>query len=287
MKPSFEKVAILGVGLLGGSLGLKIRNQGLAKWVVGYGRGRANLLAAKRLGQIDEIADSAESAIHDADLILLCAPVESVKRHLESVAHHAKPKTLVMDVGSTKADIMKAAARWLPGSGGIHFVGAHPMAGSERQGAQAAQEDLFQDKLCLLCFLPGTPKNIKDVAVSFWRVIGAEVSSIPPLKHDQILAWTSHLPQMTAYVLMGAVARGLSLPVIKKMSGKGLRDTSRLAASPASMWLDICKTNRKPLSQALKTLRSQLDWLIARLEKNSWSELEKFFNKVSEFRRKF
>ena len=160
------------------------------------------------------------------------------------------------------------------------------MAGTEEQGAQAAIENLFQDKKCLLTFLPQTKPAIKKKAALFWGLMGSKVMVLEAKKHDGYLALTSHLPQMTAYSLMDVIGSHLKPDIIKNMSGGGLRDTTRIAASPASMWLDICQTNSKNLIKSLKALRARIDWLIDQLEAKKWNQLEGFFNRVSNLRRK-
>jgi len=279
MTIQFKKVAILGVGLLGGSLGLNILQKKMAKEVVGFGRQAANLKLAKKKGLITHIAKTPEEAILGADLILLAAPVKSIAIYLKQIAALASKGTLVMDVGSTKSYIVKQAAELTKKK--IVFVGAHPMAGLEKSGAAAAVETLYEGSRCLICFLPQTPAAIKKKVTIFWKQMGSQVIEVSAVKHDRLLGFTSHLPQMVSYALMSVVGDFVTGGDIKKFSGNGFKDMTRLAGSPGSMWLDICETNRENLILALNELRSKIDWMSHLLKANKWRELGDFFNQVS------
>lgn len=280
----FSTVAILGVGLIGGSLGLEIKKKRLAKTVIGHGRTRANLNVALKRKLIDRATLTISDAVADADLILICTPIQTLISQLKEIAQFAKPGALIMDVGSTKSQVVAAAERVLPAH--VYFIGAHPMAGTENSGAKAALADLFLKKKCLLTPTRKTPAKVLQKAKTFWKKIGSEVLIYSPSDHDTVLALLSHLPQMAAYSLMNSIGTVLNEPEIRTVAGSGLRDTTRLAASPSEVWRDICLTNAHPLAGALKHYKNEIGHLIAWIEKGDANKLTKYFEKSVKLRKK-
>ncbi|MDO8519629.1 MAG: prephenate dehydrogenase/arogenate dehydrogenase family protein [Deltaproteobacteria bacterium] len=277
----FERVAIVGVGLIGGSLGLEIRKKKLAKQVIGYGRSRGNLNAALKIGAIDRAAANLEGAVFGADLVLLCGPVSSIIDQLKGLSGMVHPGALVMDVGSTKREIVRAS-RFLPS--GVSFVAAHPMAGTEQSGASHARLGLFQKKTCLITPVRSTSRKALNKAVKLWKELGCKVTLLSPERHDQTLAATSHLPQMAAYALMAPLS-SLPLSQLKLFSGSGLKDTTRIAASPASMWRDIVLTNAY-LPPLLNRYAEEIKKISTAITRRKGGELEKIFSRASRLRKK-
>lgn len=278
----FNCITIIGVGLIGGSLALEIKKKKLAKQVIGCGRSLKNLQIAKKRRLIDSATTQLEDAISHSDFIILCTPVQTIRDQLKIIAKKAKPGTLVMDVGSTKELIVKQAHKILPSS--VFFIGAHPLAGTEKSGAAAALPNLFKNRLCLLTPTPHTSqKALKKIKI-FWKKIGAKTLIYSPKKHDQLLAFTSHLPQMVSYALIATVGNGISLKEIQKLAGGGLRDTTRIASSPSEMWRDICLANKDSLVRGLKNFEKNINQLILWIQKGKAKELESYFEGAARIR---
>lgn len=280
----FQKIVIVGVGLIGGSIGLEIKRRKLASSVVGIGRSSKNLQLAIQRKLIDKASTDILSEMQGCDLVILCTPVQTVEKYLQLISKKIEPGTIVMDAGSTKEKIVRAAEKYLPKN--VHFVGAHPIAGTEKSGAQAALADLFKGKKCLLTPRSKTPKSVIKKVELFWKSMGAIVSICGAQKHDEILSMTSHLPQLAATALIKTVGEGLEGSVFKKMAGSGLKDTTRIAASPEEMWADICVSNKKALSKALSVYEKNLARLKKMIQKEDKSALQKYFKHSADLRRK-
>ncbi|MBX7149961.1 prephenate dehydrogenase [bacterium] len=279
----FNKVAIIGVGLLGGSLGLELRRKKMAKTVVGCGRSVPNLKTAVRKKLIHSYVADVAKAVADADCIILAAPVLTIENHLKIIAKKAKPGSLVMDVGSTKEKIVAAASKVLPKH--IFFVGAHPMAGTEKSGADAALPDLFKGRKCFLTPDKKTFKPALRLAGLFWKKIGCSVETLSPTEHDALLAATSHLPQVVAYALMSVLNATMPPKKLAHYAGKGLRDTTRIAASPASMWTDILLANQANMLPLFTQCKKDLEKIAGWVKKGNTRQLTAYFEKSSRARR--
>lgn len=279
----FDRVAILGVGLLGGSLGLEIKRFRLAREVIGCGRSRRNLRIAVMRGAITRGTTDPAQAVVGTDLILLASPVGAIVSHLKSIGPHLAAGALVMDVGSTKEEILKAA-RFLPRK--VSFIGSHPIAGTEKGGAVAAQFNLFRGKKCLLTILPKTDRSALKKAVTFWKKLGSRVSFMPAASHDRALAVVSHLPHLAAYTLLSTIGKKLSVKKIRRLAGGGLMDTTRIAASPAEMWADIALSNRRNLLEVLDAFGRDLSQLTRWIAGKKRGELLQFFERQSRLRRR-
>jgi prephenate dehydrogenase len=261
----FGRVAIAGVGLIGGSLALAARAAGLVGEVVGLGRSEANLRVARERGIIDRVATDVATAARGADAVVLAAPVGACAALAEAFRPHVAAGTILTDVGSVKRSLLEALeARW-PDPGLV--VGAHPIAGSEAAGAGAARADLFRDRLCVLTPSPRTHPAALERVRALWLGVGARIEEMDAAVHDEILARVSHLPHVVAYALVRAVsgARVAGRPVLP-YAGSGLRDTTRIAGSLAELWRDIALANAPALRGALGEFRAALDRLEALIE---------------------
>jgi prephenate dehydrogenase len=252
----FERVAIVGVGLIGGSLALAARAAGLVGHVTGVGRGVANLATARQRGIADRTIHRVED-IGPVDLVVLATPVRTIPTVAGQLAPRLRPGTVVTDVGSVKGSIVDELEKILPA--GCPFVGAHPIAGSERSGAEVAEAELFRGAPCVL-----TPTATTDAAAvqrieSLWQGVGARVLRMSPAEHDRALAWTSHLVHALAYCLAQAV--DASGPAALSCAGPSLRETTRVAASTPGLWSDIFLANAPALVEVMETFLADLDRL--------------------------
>jgi prephenate dehydrogenase len=254
-----KRLSILGVGLLGGSVGLAAKSAINNCEVIGYGHRPETLDAAVRIGAIDRGWPSASQAVEGADLVLLCTPVGLFRSLLEQIAPALKPGAIVTDVGSTKRSVVASAERILPPA--VHFVGSHPMAGSEKRGVEFARTDLFRNALCLLTPTPATDAAALEAVEAFWRVLGMRTRRLSPEVHDQLLAQVSHLPHAVAAALIH-----LPADAALDLCGKGFLDTTRIASGDAALWRDIFLDNRDNLRQSLQHLQADLDRLLKSLE---------------------
>lgn len=256
----FERMAVAGVGLIGGSLALAAREAGLVRHVVGFGRGEANLRLARERGIVDEYTLDPLQAARDADLLVLSVPVRALGSVVRACAPSLKPGSVVTDAGSVKAAVLDAVERELPP--GVAFVGGHPIAGGEQAGADHADATIFKDQRCLLTPGPAsTPEAVSKVR-ALWEGVGMVVSEIDAARHDEILAKVSHLPHVLAFALMNAVDDDEALAY----AGASFRDLTRIAASPMEVWRDIFLANRRATREALADFRRACDELDLALE---------------------
>lgn len=249
MRP--HRLSILGVGLLGGSIGLAARSALGGCEIVGYAHRPATARTALEVGAVDRATADLAEAVVGADLVILCTPVSLFEPILRQLREHLAPGTLVTDVGSTKRSIVRLAARLLPTS--VHFVGSHPMAGSEKRGVEFARADLFRNALCLLTPTKATDPTALQHVEAFWQTLGMRTQHLSPADHDRLLAQVSHLPHALAAALVAMQeSAGLDL------AGKGFLDTTRIAGGDGGLWRDIFLDNRDNLSKSLASLRKQL-----------------------------
>jgi prephenate dehydrogenase len=254
----FKKIVIVGVGLIGGSLGLAFRRRYPGMSVIGVSS-RAAVESALEMGVITEGFGYEElaGAVKNADIVFLCTPIHRIQGHLTLLASLLHEGVLVTDVGSTKSAITKHAEQVLPR--GIHFIGGHPMTGSEKRGVNAADPFLFQNSIYVLCPAGGVPEEVVGEFSNFIGEIGARVVLLDAGLHDRIAAMVSHLPQMIAVTLVNMVGRLTtpSSPYLQLAAG-GFRDMTRIASSPFVMWDDICRTNEAAIKEAVDTFISGL-----------------------------
>lgn len=243
-KELFRKVTIIGVGLIGASIGMAMRKKNLAKEIVGVARKDATLQAAKDQGAIHTGTKDLKEALKDAELIILAAPVNAIIEALPVVNSHARRGAIVTDVGSTKALIVDQAHKHLHPS--FLFVGSHPIAGSEKSGPQYGNADLFVNTTCIMTPTEKTNRLAKEKVKHFWTQLGAHVKFMSPNEHDEVLACISHLPHLMAFSLAKAIPEQYL-----SYTTQSLRDTTRIAGSDPKMWNDICTSNTKNILKAL------------------------------------
>ena len=245
-----ERLGIIGCGLMGGSVALALRRAGLVRQIAGHSRSPASSRRALELGVIDEACDSAADAVRGADIVLLSVPVASTFDVLASLRAALAPEALCMDVGSTKRDVV-AAARAALGSDIAAFVPAHPIAGKERAGVDAADADLYRDRHVILTPLEETDPDRTHRARALWEAMGAVVSDMSPEDHDRTFAAVSHLPHLLAFAYVASVARQPEGERMLQLAGPGFRDFTRIAGGEPAMWRDILLANRdEVLAQA-------------------------------------
>ncbi len=254
----FSRLALIGVGYIGGSAALAARRAGLVGQVMGYDvDSQAGRLARAR-GVVDDMAESAEAAAEGASLVLLAAPVLSLVGLVRRIAGRLAPTTTVIDVGSVKQPVVVEADAALPGG---RFVGCHPMAGAEYVGVAAADPEIFAGRVCFLCPTEHTSSAATRAAAQFWQGLGCQVASIEPSLHDRLMAAVSHLPHVAAYALAASLANALPLVESNALAGRpftSLRDTIRIAASSPQVWRDILLANREHLLPLVHQLEERV-----------------------------
>lgn len=280
------KLAVIGVGLIGGSFALALKQAKKVSHVVGVGRSPANLKLALERGIVDSIASDPAAAARDADLVLISTPVAQFPKVLESLATSVRPDTLVTDGGSTKRDVI-AAARKALGKKVAQFVPAHPIAGAERSGAGAANAELFRDKRVVVTPLRENRPAAVEQVESLWKACGARVTRMDPEEHDAVLAAVSHLPHLLAYALVHDVAKRNNSGQLFSFAAGGFRDFTRIASSHPEMWRDICFANRDRLLQELKSYANELGSIRKLLQAGDGAALEKLFAAAREARNKW
>jgi prephenate dehydrogenase len=244
-------LAIVGVGLIGGSVGLAARARGVARRVVGVGQSAETLAAAVRAGCIDNGTTDLVAAAQDADFILVCSPVDRIADHVRAAAAACRPGTILTDAGSTKDTIVRAVDGTLPA--GVSFVGGHPLAGSEKRGPENARADLFVDRLVVLTPTPRSDPAAVEQVGAFWRLLGARTLHLSPQDHDDALAVTSHLPHLAAAALANTLPDQL-----RSLTATGFRDTTRVAGGDPDLWAAIFAQNRGAVLAALGKLEQRL-----------------------------
>jgi prephenate dehydrogenase len=250
-----QRLAIVGVGLLGGSIALGARAHGVAREIVGIGRDHARLTPPLRSGAVDRVTTDLAAGVRDADFVVLAATVLANEQLLAEAWRAAAPAAVITDVGSTKRGIAAAADR-LSGAAPRAFVGSHPMAGSEKSGYAVARADLLQNATVIVTPTDASePRAVKSVT-AFWEALGARVSALDPETHDRVVAAISHLPHVAAWALVDAVAR--FEPAALPFAARGFKDTTRIAAADPAMWTEILLGNRDALVASLAAFRGAL-----------------------------
>jgi prephenate dehydrogenase len=265
MEPEFQKVGIVGVGLIGGSLGLALKRTSPRVHIRGFGRDRTRLDIALRMGAVDDYSMLSEGAYQDRDLVLLATPVEHILETLDQLGGVLAPGTVVTDVGSTKRAICGKAWATLPE--GREFIGGHPVAGREVTGVEGSRADLFVNAPYVLCTRPGSDSPSLGKMLRLVKRIGARALVMTPEEHDLAIAWVSHLPQLVSTALANAVRN-----CEPGIAGSGLRDMLRLAGSRYSVWESILETNRDMVDAALAGFIRELEAVRGRLASGSLAE---------------
>ncbi|MBZ0155036.1 MAG: prephenate dehydrogenase/arogenate dehydrogenase family protein [Alphaproteobacteria bacterium] len=279
---SFGKTAVIGVGLLGASVALALRESGLCGMIHGYGRSEDNLRRAKERGIIDEYRLSAREACADADLVLLSTPVGVFKSMAEEIKEYLKEGALVTDVGSIKGKMVSALEELF--SGRARYIGSHPIAGSDTSGIDEARADLFRAARCIVTPTERSDSSALESIVSLWETLGARVEIMDACRHDAIYGAVSHLPHLVAYALVNTI--GTAGEDYIEYAGQGFRDTTRIAMSSPELWRDVSLHNRENLLRLMDLFGDALDTLRRRLEENDAAGLESEFSKARALRKK-
>lgn len=283
-RPPFDKVVIFGVGLIGGSFALALRDAGQVRELVGFGRTLGSLTQALELGLVDRAGFNIGQEVSNADLVLIATPVGGSAEIMRRIAPCLGPQTVVTDAGSTKGDVV-AAARQHFGDRLAQFVPAHPIAGAENSGALAARVDLYQQKNVVLTPLTeNTPQTIAQVR-SAWEACGALIKVLTPEEHDQVFAAVSHLPHLLSFALVHGLLQRDNSELLFSFAASGFRDFTRIAASHPEMWRDICLANRQALIGELDHYSRQLDELRVALLQSDGAGLETIFARARHARR--
>lgn len=278
--PQVSRLAVVGLGLLGGSVARAARARGVAGTVVAVSRSAATLAEARRAGVVDAVTSDLGAGVRGADLVVLCAPVGALPGLVQEAWPHLGHDAVLTDVGSVKAVVVDAAET-CPARDGVAFVGGHPMAGSERSGFGASRADLFEGALVLLTPTARTPEPAVTRVGAFWEGLGSQVRLLPPDAHDRAVAFASHLPHFAAYALVAAAdAEALAV------AARGFADTTRVAASAETLWTDIFRVNRTPLRDAVARYREILARWQGWLDAGDWSALEAELGRAREIREK-
>jgi prephenate dehydrogenase len=251
VEPSVGTLAIVGVGLIGGSIGLAAKRRGVARRVLGVGRQQSSLDEALAVGAVDEVFLDAAEALRRANLAVFCTPVDRIAEQVVDLASVCAAGTLLTDAGSTKAGIVHNIEGRLPA--GVAFVGSHPLAGSEKRGPGFADAALFQGRLTVVTQTPRTDPAALEKITGFWRALGSRVRIMSPEDHDRALALTSHLPHLAAAALVGLLPAEL-----RELTATGFRDTTRIASGDPELWTGIFAQNRPAMMEAVGQLQ---DWL--------------------------
>ena len=274
-----RRISVLGVGLLGGSIGLAAKSAINGVEIIGYGHRQATMDRAVEVGAIDSFATKVTKAVEGADLVVLCTPVGVFEGLLRELLNVLKPGAVVTDVGSTKRSVVRLAEEKLPA--GVHFVGSHPMAGSEKRGVEFARADLFQNALCILTPTAKTDAGALGAVDGFWKSIGMRTTRLPPDEHDQLLAQVSHLPHALAAALVT-----LQSDKALTLAGKGFLDATRIAGGDGGLWRDILMDNRDNVLASIGALKKHLGELEKLLNGEGRDELAAWLNRAAERRAK-
>ena len=272
----FRKITIVGVGLLGGSIGLAARKSRVAKEIAGYARREKTIAESEKVGALDYATTDLLAAVSGADLVILCTPLAQMRSLAEQFVPALKRGAIVTDVGSVKAGVVRELEPLVKKSG-AHFVGSHPMAGSEKMGVLAARADLYANAVCVV-----TPTKNSDAAAvrkieQFWKSLGARTLRLDAVKHDLLVSRSSHLPHVAAATLAGLILDPAATKEQAALCANGFRDTTRIASGSPEMWRDIVLANRKNVSRSVDAFVGELKKFQAALKRDDAKAVEKFF----------
>jgi len=270
-----ERVGIIGLGLMGGSLGLGLHRRGFSGTVRGYARRAETRALALERGAVDEVHDTPAEAAEGCDLVVLCVPVLSTESVLQACRKALKSGSIVTDVGSTKAILARSLPPLLKSTGSA-FIGSHPICGSERQGLEAATSTLYEGAVVAVTPRGGEDETQVERVIGFWEHLGAEVRQMSPEAHDEVLARTSHLPHMVAALLVATVGRNGEHERIADFCGSGFRSATRLAAGSPELWHDISRSNPESLFQELTAFKEQVETMCRWLREEDFGRLREF-----------
>jgi len=271
---TFDRIALIGIGLIGSSIAHDIKRLGLAKEVVISTRSTETLKRAEELKLGDRYTPSSAEAVKDADLVIVSVPVGASESVAKEIAAHLKPGAIVTDVGSTKASVIAQMQPHMPSN--VHFIPGHPLAGTEKSGPDAGFPGLFKGRWCIFTPVPGTDEAAIKTLRDFWETLGSRVDEMDPEHHDKVLAIVSHLPHLIAYNIVGTAddLETVTESEVIKYSASGFRDFTRLAASDPTMWRDVCLHNRDAILEMLSRFSEDLASLQRAIR---WGEGDKIF----------
>jgi cyclohexadieny/prephenate dehydrogenase len=279
----WQKITLVGVGLLGGSLGLAIKQRKIAAKVDGFVRRSASIAECEKLGVVDHVTRDLGRAVDGADLVILCTPIGRMRELTEKMLPALKPGALVTDVGSVKGIVVEELEP-LVAQSEAHFVGSHPMAGGEKTGVSAAQADLFVKALCLITPTPNSNRKAVEQIEGFWKEVGARPMRLSPAIHDDLVSRSSHLPHVVAAELANYVLSPAHPAEQAAVCANGFRDTTRIASGSPEMWRDIAVANRKNLSRVLGVFIEDLEEFRLALDNGDVKAIEEFFENARERR---
>ena len=279
----WQKITLVGVGLLGGSIGLAVKRRRLAKSVTGYVRRAASVAECRKFGAVDLATRDLGVAVKDADLVILCTPLAQMRPLVKQLLPALKRGAIVTDVGSVKASVVRELES-LVATAGAHFVGSHPMAGAEKTGVAAARADLFTDAVCVVTPTRKTNQAAQKKVEQFWKALGCRLLTLTPDKHDELVSRSSHLPHLVAATLASLVLNPASPKVQAMLCANGFRDTTRIASGSPEMWRDIALANRRNLSKAMKHFIADLQRFQKALSKADTQAVGNFFETAKQRR---
>jgi prephenate dehydrogenase len=272
-----RKITVVGLGLLGGSVGLAVSQMLSGVKTAGFSHRPSTRSKARRLKVVDEVFDDIKASVKDADLVILATPICNFEDTFRQIADALKPGCIVTDVGSTKLMPHHWAAKCLPKN--VHYVGSHPITGSEQRGVEFCRDDLFYKALCILTSVKNTDKRSLRIVNQFWSALGCFVKVMSPAQHDRIFADVSHVPHITAAALVNA-----SDTEEMKFAGKGFMDSSRIASGPANIWADVLMTNKDNISRGIDRLTAQLTKIKKAIRSGNRKKIEKLLDAAREKR---
>ncbi len=279
----FRKITIIGVGLLGGSIGLAVKRRKLARQTAGFVRRRASLKDCERAGAVDFATTDLPAAVWDSDFIILCTPLAQMRSRVREMLPALKRGAVVTDVGSVKASVVRELES-LVAKAGAHFVGSHPMAGAEKTGVAAARADLFEKTVCVITPTRKTNRAALKKVMQFWKAIGSRVLEMTPEIHDALVSRSSHLPHVVAAALASHVLNPAHPKLQAALCANGFRDTTRIASGSPEMWRDIALANRRNLAKSLDAFIADLQKFRRLVKKGDAMAIAKFFEKAKQRR---
>jgi cyclohexadieny/prephenate dehydrogenase len=281
----FDRLALIGVGLIGSSIAHAARRQGLVREIVATARSAATRKRVIELGLADRVVDTNAEAVRDADLVIVCIPVGACGAVAKEIGPHLEAGAIVSDAGSVKGSVVKDMAPHLPN--GVHFVPAHPVAGTEHSGPDSGFAELFINRWCILTPPPGTDDEAVERLAQFWRALGAKVATMSPEHHDLVLAVTSHLPHLIAYTIVGTADElgEVTESEVLQYSAGGFRDFTRIAASDPTMWRDVFLANKDAVLEMLGAFQEDLSKLTRAIRRGDGETLFEHFSRTRAIRR--
>ncbi len=281
----YDKISLIGMGLIASSMAHGIHRHGIARSLVGYTRSQQTREVACELGLVDHMCNSLEEVVEDADLVVLCTPVRTFGQIARIIAPHLKPGATLSDVGSVKSYVVKSVAPHVPAN--VHFVPGHPLAGTEHSGPRAGFAELFVNRWCLITPLANSPKEPVERLAEFWRILGAQVDYMEPTHHDLVLAVTSHVPHLIAYSMVGTAdhLHRVSKTEVIQYSAAGFRDFTRIAASNPTMWHDVFLSNKEATLDILGRFTEELFSLQRAIRTGQGDQLLEYFQRTRSIRK--